>query len=54
MTKEDVLAFQGAITDWVYNLYKASWKHKTAIDALTSIEDAESYDIQTGWPENNL
>ncbi|MBW2343761.1 MAG: response regulator [Deltaproteobacteria bacterium] len=45
MTKEDVLAFQGAITDWVYNLYDASWKHKAAIDALTNIEDAEDYDM---------
>jgi hypothetical protein len=54
MTREDVLAFQGAITEWVYNLYDASWRHKSAIAALTSIEDAESYDIRKGWPENNL
>ncbi|MBW1784856.1 MAG: DUF4376 domain-containing protein [Deltaproteobacteria bacterium] len=54
MNKEDVLSFQGAITDWVYNLYNASWKHKSAIAALTSIEDAESYDIQKDWPEDTL
>ena len=54
MTAEDVLAFQGAMTDWVYSLFDASWKHKSAIGALKTIEEAENYDILEGWPENNL
>ncbi|MCD6307077.1 MAG: DUF4376 domain-containing protein [Deltaproteobacteria bacterium] len=54
MTKEDLLAFHAAMTDWVYANYKASWDHKTTIQALTDIEAAEDYDIGTGWPDNNI
>jgi CheY-like chemotaxis protein len=54
MNKEDVLAFHTALTDWAYEHYKASWDHKTAVDALTTIEAAENYDIRTGWPDKKL
>jgi two-component system alkaline phosphatase synthesis response regulator PhoP len=54
MTREDILSFHTAMTDWVYANYKASWGHKEAIDALTTIEEVESYDIRKDWPENKL
>jgi len=33
-------------------VYKASWVHKANIDALTTIDEVEQYDITTGWPAN--
>jgi len=54
MTKEDVLAFHAAMTDWVYNCYRASWEHKAALNALTTIKEVEEYDIQKGWPDNRV
>jgi len=54
MTKEDVLAFHGAMTDWIYNNYRASWEHKEALNTLTTIKEVEDYDIRKGWPDNNL
>ena len=54
MTKEDFLAFHGAMTDWVYNNYKTSWEHKAAIDALATIKEVEEYNIQKGWPDNRV
>jgi len=54
MAKEELLAFHGAVTDWIYANYRASWDHKAAIQSLTTIEAAEAYDIQKGWPDNNI
>jgi len=54
VTKEDVLAFHAAMTDWMYANYKASWDHKTAIHGLMTIEAVEGYDIQQGWPDNTI
>jgi CheY-like chemotaxis protein len=54
MTKEDVLTFHAAMTDWIYANNKASWDHKTVINDLTTIESVEAYDIQQGWPDNTL
>lgn len=54
MSKEDLLDFHGAMTDWLYNNYKASWEHKAAIDALETIKEIDAYDIQKGWPDNSL
>ena len=54
MTKEDILAFHSAMTDWIYNNYKASWEHKEALNSLTTIEAVEDYDIRKGWPDNKL
>lgn len=31
-------------------IYSASWAHKTAIDALETVEAVEAYDVTTGWP----
>ncbi len=53
MNREDVLDFHGAMTNWIYKNYKASWDHKAAIDALTTIKEIEEYDIQKGWPDNH-
>ncbi|MBI5584013.1 MAG: response regulator [Deltaproteobacteria bacterium] len=54
MDPKELLAFQAAMTGWVYRNYQASWAHKAAIAALSSIEEAESYDLQRGWPEKVL
>jgi len=54
MNREDVLAFHAAMTDWVYNNYRASWEHKEALNALTTIKEVEGYDIQKGWPDNRV
>jgi hypothetical protein len=48
------LAFQAALTDWVYRNYQASWDHKAAINALPGIEEAERYDLERGWPGQDL
>lgn len=50
MTKSDLLAFHAAMTDWVYANYQASWTHKAALQALTTVEAVEAYDIERGWP----
>ena len=34
----------------VQQLRKTSWAHKNAIQALGTIEEVESYDINGGWP----
>ena len=31
-------------------IYSASWAHKTAIDALGTVEAVEAYDVTIGWP----
>jgi CheY-like chemotaxis protein len=54
MDKSTFMAFQAAVTDWVYNTRKASWEHKSAIDALEDIRAAEDYDISGGWPGSDL
>lgn len=50
MQNKDLLAFHGAVTRWVYLNYKASWDHKAKLAKISSIEEAEAYDISTGWP----
>jgi CheY-like chemotaxis protein len=54
MGGKELLAFQAAMTDWVYRTYKASWDHKAAINGMSSIEEAGAYDIERGWPDNAL
>lgn len=54
MDRKELLAFQAAVTDWVYRTYKASWDHKAAINGMSSIEEAGAYDIEQGWPDNAL
>jgi len=54
MTREDLLDFHGAMTDWRYNNYKVSWEHKAAINAIETIKEIEVYDIQKVWPDNSL
>jgi CheY-like chemotaxis protein len=50
LDRKELLAFQAALTGWVYRTYQASWDHKAAIEALSSIEEAENYDLEQGWP----
>ena len=54
MSREDLLSFQAAVTGWVYQVYKASWDHKSAIDSRDQIDEIEQYDVGSGWPENRL
>ena len=54
LTKNEVLDFHNAMTQWVYANYKASWDHKTAVMALASIEEAENYNLGSGWPDSIL
>lgn len=54
MDRKELLAFHAALTDWVYRIYGASWDHKAAINALTSIEEAGNCNIEKGWPGNDL
>lgn len=54
MDREEFLAFQGGLTDWVYETWRTAWKHLSAIGSLGSIEDAQGYDISKGWPDNRL
>lgn len=39
-----------AIATREFAIYHASWRHKAAIEALTSVDDLLSYDITTDWP----
>ncbi len=50
LDRKELLAFQAAMTGWVFRTYQASWDHKAAIEALSSIEEAEKYDLEQGWP----
>ena len=50
MNRKELLEFQAAMTGWVYRTYQASWDHKASIEALSSIEEAKSYDLEKGWP----
>ena len=54
MDRQELLAFQAAVTGWVYRTHQACWDHKTKIAALASIEEAEKYDLEQGWPANVL
>lgn len=54
MGRDEFLAFQGGVTDWVYMTWRAAWKHFSAISSMGSIEDSQGYDIRDSWPENWL
>ncbi len=50
MDRKVLLVFQAAMTGWVYRNYQASWDHKAAIEALSSIEEVQKYNLEQGWP----
>jgi CheY-like chemotaxis protein len=54
LDRRELLALQAAVTGWVYRVYQASWEHKAKIAALSSIEEAEKYNPEQGWPANEL
>jgi two-component system alkaline phosphatase synthesis response regulator PhoP len=54
MDRQELLAFQAAVTGWVYRVYQASWDHKAKIASLSSIEEGEQYNPEQGWPDNVL
>ncbi len=54
MNSDELFSFHKALTEWIYLTHKASWKHKTALDSISSIDEVEKYDIGAGWPVNVL
>jgi hypothetical protein len=49
MTIEEFKAFAIAACDHVATLYAVARAHKDAVDALTTYEDVQAYDIAAGW-----
>ena len=47
---ETFTSFFRASCIWMETLYQTSWAHKAQIDALTSAEAVQNYDITVGWP----
>ena len=54
MIKKEVQAFHTAVTEWIYKQHKTFWKHAVNMQALTTVEEIEDYDIHKGWPGNLL
>lgn len=51
MTPQQMIAMGLAVMARGQAIYAAAWVHKDTINALTKIEEIESYDINQGWPE---
>lgn len=49
-TADSMLELASAAAAKVSQIREASWAHKDAIDALSTVEQVESYDTSTGWP----
>lgn len=47
-----VLGLNAAVVARGTQLYQTSWTKKAEIDALTTVEAVNAYDITTGWQEN--
>ncbi len=54
MSKKEVQAFHSAMTEWIYKLHKAIWKHTANMKALATVDEIEAYDVKKDWPENRL
>jgi hypothetical protein len=50
LTPQQAVDMGIAVSDRVEAIYQASWDHKDAIAALTTVADVDAYDISTGWP----
>ena len=51
LTKDAVYGLATAVGNYVQGLFTAEKNHLLAIEALTTLEQAASYDITTGWPQ---
>ena len=57
LTGAEAVQFGLAVMQWVSAHYAAAWAHKDAIRALADRGDVQAvadYDIQTGWPEQEV
>jgi hypothetical protein len=50
LTPQQAVDLGLAVADRVEAIYQASWDHKDAIAALTTVAEVNAYDITTGWP----
>jgi len=54
MNAETLLDFAGLAMSYVNSVYAYSWIKKFEITQLTTLEQLDSYDVTSGWPDNNL
>ncbi len=52
MTAEEIAALGNAVNKHVSDCYRAAWSHKERIKSISSIYEAVSHDLNSGWPEN--
>ena len=52
LTLAELQAIAAAISAHVQACFTAERTHHTAIDALATVEDAQSYDVTGGWPDD--
>jgi hypothetical protein len=52
MDNVKILALGASMAHWTDAIYNASWTHKRAIDALTTVDAVINYDTDTGWVSN--
>lgn len=50
LTPAQMIAMGMAVQGATLATYSAKWVHDAAIDALTTIAQAQAYDVTTGWP----
>ena len=50
LTATEMIQMCSYVMGYGQAIYSASWAHKEAIDALTTVEAVEAYDVTTGWP----
>lgn len=50
MTPAQAVAFGQQVAQGIQAVYTASWAKKAEVDALATVEAAQGYDVDTGWP----
>lgn len=49
MTPQQMIQLAGEMAVHGQTMYSVSWYHKANIDALTTVDDVNAYDITAGW-----
>ena len=49
-TTTTILDLHDAMTDFLDATFNNAWTHKAGLDAESTVEDVDAYDISTGWP----
>jgi len=44
----------GKVTNYVQACFDAEMTHSAAIEALTTLDELEAYDLDAGWPDSDL